>query len=312
MTPQFFIVGAPRCGTTSLSRYLAKHPQVCFSKPKEPHFFTFGTQQIDTVDLERDYLARFFPHFDASQHSILGEGSVSYLYAPDAIRRILSFKPQAKFIVSVRNPIDLIRSYHARMLYILDETEPDLAQAWHLQAARAAGRKIPRTCRDPHLLHYRDVGRLGHNLERLLEIAGEERCKVVVFDDLVADPLTTYRGVLDFLELDYDGQTRFARKRRSRGFRRPFLQRLLVRPPIVLILLLGLVQRLTGIDRLDRKVRERLKQLNGAPTQKGPIDRELHRTLGQAFADDVALLSDLLERDLSHWLTGPDPKRSGS
>jgi Sulfotransferase family len=38
--PDFFLIGAPRCGTTSLSSYLANNPQVCFSRPKEPHYFS--------------------------------------------------------------------------------------------------------------------------------------------------------------------------------------------------------------------------------------------------------------------------------
>jgi hypothetical protein len=38
--PDFFVVGAPRCGSTAFCRYLAKHPAICFSRPKEPHYFT--------------------------------------------------------------------------------------------------------------------------------------------------------------------------------------------------------------------------------------------------------------------------------
>ena len=47
-----FIVGAPRCGTTSLSRYLKDHPEVCFSRVKEPHFFS----QNDLCQLDDDEL----------------------------------------------------------------------------------------------------------------------------------------------------------------------------------------------------------------------------------------------------------------
>jgi Sulfotransferase family len=50
--PDFFLVGAPRCGTTSLSRYLAANPQVCFSRPKEPHYFSLLPPQTPLDDLE--------------------------------------------------------------------------------------------------------------------------------------------------------------------------------------------------------------------------------------------------------------------
>ena len=38
--PDFFVVGAPRCGTTAISKYLSDNPNICFSRPKEPHFFS--------------------------------------------------------------------------------------------------------------------------------------------------------------------------------------------------------------------------------------------------------------------------------
>jgi len=56
--PDFFVVGAPRCGTTSFCRYLARNPQICFSQPKEPHYFTQLTRDPTEVELARDYLER--------------------------------------------------------------------------------------------------------------------------------------------------------------------------------------------------------------------------------------------------------------
>src|SRR3954453_1540971 len=86
-----FIVGAPRCGTTFLARHLKNHPDVCFSKVKEPHFFsTTDLRNLSDVELEkavaRDYLEKFFPH--RAPHSILAEGSVTYLYTPHQLRPI--------------------------------------------------------------------------------------------------------------------------------------------------------------------------------------------------------------------------------
>lgn len=306
---QFFIVGAPRCGTTALSRYLAKHPQVCFSKPKEPHFFSDSTLQMDRLDLRKDYIKRYFAHYDPSHHKVLGEGSVSYLYSPDAVRRILGINPQAKFIITVRNPIDMVRSYHARMLYTLDETESDFSQAWALQDARAKGQQVPKFCRDPRMLQYHDIGLLGQNVQKLFEIAGRERCKVVVFDDLSSDPLKTYRDILAFVELEYDGQTRFTRKRKTRNFRHPLLQRLMVRPPRGVIASVRLMQKLIGAERLDKRLRLKLKRMNTASSAHVQLDSALRQTLTQHFAADVTLLAQLLDRDLSPWLaTGQDSR----
>ena len=84
--PAFFLIGAPRWGTTALSSYLANNPQVCFSRPKEPHYFSLFAPHASLDDLESAYLARYFSHYRES-HKAVGEGSVSYLYSPDEIGR---------------------------------------------------------------------------------------------------------------------------------------------------------------------------------------------------------------------------------
>ena len=57
----FFIVGAPRAGTTAMGHYLKKHPAICFSDPKETHFFFAADDSTEPEDLKRRYLKAFFP-----------------------------------------------------------------------------------------------------------------------------------------------------------------------------------------------------------------------------------------------------------
>jgi hypothetical protein len=169
--PDFFVVGAPRCGTTSFCRYLARNPQICFSQPKEPHYFTQLTRDPTEVELARDYLERCFGHCTPA-HRAIGEGSVSYLYLPAAIERIRRINPEARFIALVRNPLTMLPSYHLRMRFLLQEDEPDFARAWALEPARARGENVPRHCLDPRLLLYSKVAQLGAQVQTLFEIAG--------------------------------------------------------------------------------------------------------------------------------------------
>ena len=182
--PDFFVVGAPRCGTTSFCRYLARNPQICFSQPKEPHYFSKLGPGAGG-ELQRDYLERCFAH-RRPEHRCAGEGSVSYIYSPEAIERILSLNPRARFVVMVRNPLDMLLSYHLRLLYLLEEDQEDLATAWRLQPARARGERLPRLCTEPRLLQYAEAGSLGSWLERLQERAGAPQCLAVVYDDFAA------------------------------------------------------------------------------------------------------------------------------
>lgn len=297
--PSFFIVGAPRCGTTTLSSALKDHPLISFSKPKETQFFLLAPANLGDTELRATYLNLHHRELNAD-HLALGDGSVSYLYAPDAIREALRFDPRARFIASVRNPLDLVPSHHARMLYTLEEDEPDLAQAWALQASRAAGQSIPARCRDARVLQYGAFGRLGEHVERLIEVAGRERCLVIVYDDLARDLGAVYRQVLEFVGVPDDGRTKFSRKAENRGFKSPFLQQFVMNPPAWT---LRLIQFSNGpmIRRLKR-ARRRLEEVNTFTRERPPLSAEMREVLRGYFAEDVRKLSALLARDLTHWL----------
>jgi hypothetical protein len=189
----FFLVGGPRCGTTFLSKVLARHPEVCFSKPKETFYFLRDPAGRSTEAIRREFLTRYFGHLTPA-HRILGEGSPMHLYATELIERLLAFDPETRFIASVRSPLQMAPSYHGRLLYTLDEDVKDFEEAWSLQEARARGERIPRRCRDPRLLLYQEACSLGHQVENLFKVAGRERCHVVVFDDLSREPERVYRS----------------------------------------------------------------------------------------------------------------------
>ena len=301
--PDFFLVGAPRCGTTALSRYLADHPQVCFSRPKEPHYFALLAPDASLDDLETAYLSRHFAHHHAG-HRAIGEGSVSYLYSPHAIERILAVNPDARFIAMLRNPLEMLPSYHLRMLFILCEDVEDFAAAWRLQDARARGEHVPRHCIDARLLFYREVARYGVQIERLYRVAGRERCHVVVFDDLARDPAAVYREVLKFIGVDHDGRTTFKRRFPSRIYRYRWLQELLYSVRSRRAHAVDTLQRTARVNKGPGRRKSLVKLLarwNRIERRPAPLDAEMTATLRTALADDVATLSDLLGRDLRHW-----------
>ena len=316
-----FVVGAPRSGTTSLSGYLRNHPEVCFSLVKEPHYFSandltgLSDDQLRRT-VEAEYLARYFPHCSRPD-SLLMEGSVSYLYTADRIGAILRIWPDVKFIIAVRDPMELLPSLHQRLLYLGDETVVDFARAWALVPERKAGRSIPRTCVEPTWLDYEEIGRLGKNVERFFAAVGRERCFVAVYDDFAADPGGVYRRLLDFLGLPDDGRRDFVPHRARQGYKIGWLQRLLKRPPKATRAILAgekyrqRVKPLDGEKARDSALtkailagRKRLLRWNKAPAPPVHLSADLRREIRETLADDVALLSRLSERDLSHWLGG--------
>jgi hypothetical protein len=309
-----FIVGAPRCGTTALSEYLRGHPDVCFSTPKEPHFFLRHDLRGEPTDELRQtiltkYLDLYFP--DRHGASILAEGSVSYFYAPERLEPILRLWPRARFVISLRNPLEMVPSLHQRLFYNGDETERQFDRAWSLVPARRQGRSIPRSCIEPRFLDYWEAGQLGKHLERFLSLVGPDRCHVSIFDDFNKNPGREYRRVLEFLELADDKRTQFDRHAPTQDCRIAWIHRLMKRPPRAAMWLFDredLQVMIEGAGKpsplLDKimEIRGKIIQWNKVPAKRLRIGERVLGEMREMFRNDIGLLSRLIGRDLSHWL----------
>jgi hypothetical protein len=192
------------------------------------------------------------------------------------------------------------------MLYLLQESERDFGKAWALQAARLRGEEVPKLCLDWRLLMYSEAGKLGAQVQRLYDIAGRDRSHVVVFDDLVSDPLGVYRRALDFIGVDYDGQTHFEPKYASRMYRHRWLQRLFYVPATRGGKMVDTLQRRTRKYNKDGTRRkswiERMVRWNRISASPAPLTPQLRAVVRETLMPDVEHLSKLLDRDLRHWL----------
>ena len=110
--PDLFLVGAPRCGTTALYTYLKQHPEIFLSRIKEPQFFAGFLGEQRRIQNWPDYLSCFA---GANGEKRIGEASVAYLAATNSARDIEAFSPEARIIIMLRNPLDVMHSlYHLR------------------------------------------------------------------------------------------------------------------------------------------------------------------------------------------------------
>lgn len=320
-----FIVGAPRSGTTTLAGFLQQHPDVCFSAVKEPHYFT----QFDFADesdkqlsdhVEREYLQRFFGQCSGSE-KLKAEGSVTYLYAPERMATVLKLWPDAKFVIALRDPLAMIPSLHARLLVTGDESIRDFPTAWSKIDERAKGKSIPKSAVDPRFLRYDQAGALGSHVERFLSAVGRNRCHIVLFDDLSADPEGTYRDLCRFLDIEPWPQTNFKAQRVNKTIRIGWLQRLLKRPPkAVRTVLAGehYRQREKKLDAKDGRalatifsIRKRLLRWNKVPAKRQPLDPKVRQDIIDRMRNEVILLAKVIDRDLSHWLGGVPEAKPG-
>ena len=299
--PNFFILGAPKCGTTALSEYLRRHPRAFVSQPKEPHYFCgdFDYYYAPGERSEEHYLRLFDAATDA--HDAVGEASVWYLYSADAARDIAAFDPGARVVVMLRNPVELVPSLHSQLLYMLDEDEPDPARAWELQEARRRGERVPSHARVPEFLQYGEAARLGAQLARVYEALPPEQVLVLVFDDLREDTGAVYRRTLDFLGLPDEGRVDFPRVNENKVHRAEAVARFTQRPPPALVSVAKGVKRVARVERLG--VLDRVRRRNREVTRRGAIDPAFAAELRDHFRDDVGELGELIGRDLGGWLS---------
>lgn len=317
-----FIVGAPRCGTTTLSQFLKSHPSIASPVVKEPHFFSkhdlrgLSRQELQRV-VEREYLGRFFARDPERRIGL--DASVTSLYAPEQLEPVLRLWPRSQFIVALRDPMTMLPSLHRRLIYTGDETIGTFDDAWAALADRRAGRRIPSRCADERFLLYDEACRYATYLERLYASVGRTNCHVVLFDDLAQDPAQEYNRLMGFLGLEPQPDVDFAPQRVSYGVRFQWLQRLLKRPPAAAMRYLAgekLSARVRNMDEPDAPpapgailaLRKRLIRWNRiAPQNDGPSPETLQE-IRRGCSDEIQRLETLLGRDLSHWL---DLERAG-
>jgi hypothetical protein len=297
--PNFFIVGAPKCGTTALYEYLRPHPNIFMPEIKEPHFFARDLGTYPRIKTLEEYTGIFAG--SSTQHLGVGEASVYYLRSATAIANIREFNPDARIIAMFRNPVEMVHALHSQLLYVAEESESDFEAAWRLQERRSRGVDLPPGSRGPFLVQYAEVARFGTQTQRLLSIFPPAQVKLILYDDFTASPQTVYGEVVEFLGLPPDDRAEFPRINENKRARLAWLRDFYRKPPPVLHSAFRSLKRAVGAEGISA-VKNRIVDLNTVKERRRPLSPAFRGELVAAFRDEVALLSRLLNRDLSHWI----------
>ena len=299
--PNTFLVGAPKCGTTALAEYISDHPGVFFCKPKEPFYWA-----SDLVAAPHEHrpanLKEYGDLFSGAteSHRVIAEGSTSYLRSTLAIPDILEFNPKSRFIVMLRNPVDVVQAFHMEQLYSQHEDIKDFSKAWAIQSEREEGRCMPKRSFGGDFVLYRKAASFASQLERFIQLVPEDQRKIILFDDFVADTRSVYLDVLDFLDLNDDGRVQFEKVNGSHAQRFPSLARFILYPPKILENSIRRLRRII-IESPPPGVRQ-LKAMMNTTRERKKVDRSTHKDLCEYFSPDVEKLGSLLGRDLMHWV----------
>lgn len=295
--PNFFIVGAPKCGTSSMHHYLRQHPDIFMpAYRKEPQFFATDLPSIRFQHGLNEYLKLFS---EAASESRIGEATTWYLYSKTASRELKTFDPDARIIIMLRHPLETMHSLHNQWLYNGNEDIQDFAQALSCEARRRKGEDLPRKCFFPEGLLYRDVVRFSEQVSRYMDLFGTRNVHVILFEDLRHKTDETYGGLLRFLGVDDEHEPSLGVVNASQKAFFPGLNRFLNTEPARPIG--GLIRKVTT-QGMRRSIRKRIMDLNTYAHPRRPLDARFRRKLLAEFQGEIRSLSGIIDRDLSGWL----------
>lgn len=303
--PNFFILGAPKAGTTALHVALSMHPQIFLPAVKEPKYFLCNdlpprraTQRgPGDAHSAREWVwrrARYEALFaDAPAGALIGESTPFYLSDTAAQYRIRAAVPGARLLAVLRDPVD--RAYSNWMHLWSDglETLPTLREAVAAEPERIASGYAP-------FWHYRRLGLYGEQLDHLCTVFPREQILVLRYRDLVDSPTETLDRVCRFLGVE-TGLLGYAAAQNARPYvsddeRRRWLSRV-VRG--------GARLGQFAPPRVWRGVESRvLRVLHAGGGARPPLDPADRQALAATFAADVRLLEQVTGGDFGDWLTG--------
>jgi len=300
--PNFFIVGAAKCGTTALYTYLRLHPEVFMLQyNKEPHYFASdlhrnkeAVRQHKWIINRSEYLALFE---EADEAVAVGEASVYYLYSETAAAEIYRFNPDSKIIVMLRHPVDMIYSLHQQRIYSMVEDTLDFTQALDIEKnQRDNGKKSSHEVKKVGA--YLDVALYSDQVKRFLSTFPREQIHIILYDDFKHDTERIYRDTLKFLNVDESFQIEFAPVNKGKIVHSQFAQRIILARPNLIIKPLHAIMP----KWLRHHLAMLLINLNIREIVRPPLDPELRENLITHFKEDILELSALIDIDLSMWL----------
>jgi hypothetical protein len=196
----FLIIGAQKCGTTSLYNYLIQHPQIVPARTKEVHFFDLNFNK--GIEWYQD---QFHP-FERQNNLISGEASPYYIFHPLVAERVQQILPKVKIIILLRNPVDRAISHYYHEVRLGVE-EKEIEQAIGSEPTRIAG-ETEKLIQNPNHYsfnhqHYTYIsrGKYIDQIKNWLNHFPKQQILILKSEDLYNHPPAILKQVCNFLQI---------------------------------------------------------------------------------------------------------------
>lgn len=307
--PNLFVLGAARCGTTTLHSYLSDMSEICMSDPKEPIYFECESFHFE-CEYEKGleyYRQTYFTHW--RNERIIGEACPRNLYLPYVPERIHRVNPNAKLVVLIRNPIDRAFS-HWQLSYSAGREKLKFHQAisadyerikngLHLKTAAErvkycnslyASLSIgSKKAAEGLNRNYLDFGYYYEQIKRYIDLFPSSSLKVIFFEDLIDKPNEVINTIRSFLELEP-----YSDKEDYVLHQNPSITRLHFK-------ILELTARLRYSRLMPVGIKQYVEQVLKKIEPQYKMKPETREWLYNHYYEHNLALERFLVRDLSHW-----------
>ncbi len=302
--PNFFVVGAGKSGTTSIYEYLSEHPEIFMSPVKETNFFALKDRDLPAEEndpLQMNHYPDSITNWDdykglftgaSSYHKAIGEVSPMYLYSPIAALNIRQHVPDAKIIAILRQPSDRL---YSRYMHLMRE---DRAPSQNLEEIFNE---------DSIWWHRNDLVREGFyhkHLKWYLDLFCRNQLMIVLYDDLVKDPLNLMSRIYTFLGVNKDFVPSLDKKLNPSGIVvNRNLDVLIGQKSIIKNMVKKIAPDFFARVAKNGKIINKVNEMRAKNLHKPPLATELkNRITTEVYGHDIANLQNVLNRDLSTWM----------
>ena len=298
--PNFLIVGAAKCGTTSLYYYLKEHPEIYMSPVKEPKFITsnflkFPFAGVGDEEVEKNIVKSFKDYCQLFENvkgeQAIGEASADNLYYYEkSISYIKKYLGSPRIIIILRNPVE--RAYSAYLHLVRDKRES-------LSFEEALKKEEMRKKQNWEFIwFYKDVGFYYRQVKAYLD--SFQSVRVYLYDDLLKNTLSVIQDICEFLGVDNSFTPNVNEKYNvSLIPRSRWLHRFLTQPNLLKNAVKSFLKPVIS-DRQLAQLVENTKALN---LYKPQMKEKTRKYLAKHYQNDILKLQKLIDRDLTHWLS---------
>lgn len=293
--PTFLIICVEKAGTTSVNNYLKQHPQVYMSPVKETNFLERDWEHADLSKIKPkpnriDTFEKYGNLFqDVTDEKAIGEVSPNYLFHYQAsIERIVRYVPDAQLIAILRNPAE--RAYSDYLMHIRDAIGNPTSLSEQLKYKADKSYTLLKG------LYYQ---RLQHFYAQF----NRERIKICLYEDLCEKPVEFMQDMYKFIGVDESFCPDMSKKAQVAQVPKNKLVNKVLRQknPVRTLVATGLRTILPESAR--QKLRSTLINLNSSDKSQAPLSLAERKQLVEYYREDILKLQDLIDRDLSSWLT---------